>query len=142
MSRMNMPRVILGGLVGGFVMNVIDMITGLTILAEDGRANLARLGLDSTMLETAAGIMPWVIVDFLMGILLVFAYAAMRPRFGAGVRTALISGFTLYVTVTVVLYGFLTMGMFTPGLFVKSSLCALVAVLAGSVSGAALYKEE
>ena len=138
---MNMARVIGAGLAAGLVMNVIDTATGFTILMEGGKANLTRLNLDPEKMSTAAGIIPWVIVDFLSGILLTFTYAAMRARFGPGPKTALVSGFTLYATVTVVLYGFLSMGMFTPDFFLLSSGCALLAVLAGSLTGAALYKE-
>jgi hypothetical protein len=142
MERINMPRVIVSGLAAGLVMNIIDMATAFTILMESGKANLTRLNLDPAKLDTAEGIIPWVIVDFLSGILLTFAYAAMRPRFGPGPRTALVSGFTLYAAVTIVLYGFLSMGLFTPDMFVLNAACALVAVLAGSLTGAALYKES
>ena len=103
---------------------------------------VSRLHLDPAVLEpTVAGILPWVTVDFLMGIVLVFTYAAMRPRFGAGAKTAIIAGLTLYLAVTVVLSGFLAMGVFTHGMFVRSSACALVSVMAGSLAGCAVYKE-
>ena len=141
MTRMNMARVIGGGLAAGFVMNVIDMATGFTILMDGGKANLTRLGLDPDSMDTMAGILPWVLADFLSGILLAFAYAAMRPRFGAGPLTALISGFTLYAAIAVVMYGFMSMGLFLPHFFLKSAFCALVSVMAGSLTGAALYKE-
>lgn len=141
MTRINMARVVVAGLAAGLVMNIIDFATGFTILAEGGKANLIRLNLDPALMETTAGIVPWVIVDFLFGILLTFTYAAMRPRFGPGPKTALVSGFTLYAAVTVVLYGFLSLGIFTPDFFVLSSVCAVVSTLAGSVTGAALYKE-
>jgi len=138
---MNMARVIGAGLAAGLVMNVIDTATGLTILLDAGKANLTRLGLDAESIDSMGGMMPWILVDFLSGILLTFAYAAMRPRFGAGPATALISGFTLYAAVTVVLYGFMSMGLFLPDFFLKGAFSALVSVMAGSLTGAALYKE-
>lgn len=141
MTRINVGKVILGGLVAGIVMNIIDFATGYLILMNDMKATMERLHLNAASMDTMAGWIPWILVDMLSGLILVFAYAAMRPRFGPGVRTALVSSFTLYLAVTVVLYGFMSMGIFTPDVYVKSSLCALVSVLVSGVAGAALYTE-
>lgn len=141
MSRINSQKVIAGGLVAGIVMNLIDLATGFGILQSDTKEMMERLHLDASTASSVAGTIPWVVIDLVSGFVLVFAYAAMRPRFGPGVTTALISSFTLYFAVTLVLYGFMWMGVFTLLYFVKSSLCALVAVLTAGVAGAAVYKE-
>jgi hypothetical protein len=141
MSRINTGKVLVGGLVAGVVMNIIDMATNMFILMNDMKAELERLHLDVTIMDSAAGIVPWIVVDFLSGILLVFAYAAMRPRFGPGPKTAMIAGLTLYLGITIVLYGFTAMGLFTMSTFLKGSVCALVSTLAGALAGAAVYKE-
>ena len=62
---------------------------------------------------------PWIVIDFLFGILIVWTYAAMRPRFGPGPKTALIAGITLYLAVTTVLYGFTSMGMMSIRAFAR-----------------------
>jgi hypothetical protein len=139
---MNVGKVIVGGLVAGLVSNVVDMTTNFTVLMPDMKFMVERLHLDPAVLQPSfAGIAPWVTIDFFTGILLVFTYAAMRPRFGAGPKTAIIAGLTLYLVVTAVLSGFLSMGVFTRGMFVRSSIAALASVLLGSLAGAAVYKE-
>jgi hypothetical protein len=88
---MNIPRIIVAGLAAGLVMNVGDFITGAFLMADEMRAMMSRLGLDAAAMETPEGIIPWVIVDFLYGILIVFTYAAIRPRFGPGPKTAILA---------------------------------------------------
>jgi hypothetical protein len=141
MTRINTGKMLVGGLVAGLVANVLDIIWNMAVLMDDGEAMVARLNLDPALMTSAAGWVPWIVVDFLLGILLVFAYAAMRPRFGPGVKTAVIAGLTLYLAVSFVLFGFTSMGIFTMSMYVKSSACALVTVLAASIAGAAIYKE-
>jgi hypothetical protein len=141
MAGINTGRVIAGGLVGGVVANVVDMATGYLFMMDDMKANAARLHLDPAAMESTAGMISWVLVDFVYAILIVLTYAGIRPRFGPGPTTALYAGLLLYATVTAIMYGFLSMGMFTTTLFVKSALCALVSTALASVAGAAVYKE-
>ena len=81
-------------------------------------------------------------VDFIYGLLIVFTYAAIRPRFGPGVKTAIIAGLAVFLSPTIVLFGFTQMGMLTMAMFVKGTIGGIVSTLAASVAGAAIYKEE
>ena len=141
MTGINTGKVLVGGLVAGIVANIIDAASNFLILANDMKAMMARLNLDPAVMESTAGIAAWVLVDLLFGILVVFTYAAMRPRFGPGPKTAIVAGFTLFCAVTFVMYGLSSMGLMTSDLFLKSSACSLVSVLVSSVAGAAVYKE-
>lgn len=139
MSGINLVRVLLGGIVAGVVANAGDFVINTYLLAEDMSRMTTRLGLDRTVVE--ASMTTWIVVDFLYGILIVFAYAAMRPRFGAGPKTAVIAGVTLFLAVTVVLAGFLAMGVFTQDTFAKNVMFGLVVTIAASLAGGAVYKE-
>jgi hypothetical protein len=139
MAGINTGRVIVGGLVAGAVANVIDAGTGYLFLQNEMTANLERLHLPEM---GSSAIMAWVAVDFVYGILMVLTYACIRPRFGPGPRTALFAGFLLLTTITVVLYGFLAMDFFPPATYVKSTLFSVLSTGAGSLAGAALYKEK
>jgi hypothetical protein len=77
-----------------------------------------------------------------MGLLLVWTYAAMRPRFGPGPQTAILAAFPLFTAVTLIMFGFTMMGFFTTGVFVKSTLFSLVNVAIGAIAGAWLYREN
>jgi len=139
LSAINTGRVIGGGLLAGVVMNAMDF-AGQMLLKDDMSQMVDRLGLNPSVLEPVNA-PPWVAVDFVYGILLVLNYAAMRPRFGPGPKTALLAGFMLYGAVTVILYGFMTMGIFTEALFVKAAACTAVGTALASVAGAWAYRE-
>src|SRR2546422_4874519 len=76
---------------------------------------------------TGSMIIWFVIVDFLFGIFLIWLYAAIRPRFGAGPRTAVLAGFAIWG-----LYGLLhtigeaPMGLFPQRLYVIGCIVGLV----------------
>ena len=139
MGGINLARVLIGGIVAGVVANAGSYLIEQVILVEDGTQLAQRLNLDRAQVEASAA--TWIIGDFLYGILLVFAYAAMRPRFGPGPRTAVISAVTLYLPITIVLMGFMSMGVFVQDAFLRSAGLHLVATVAASLAGAAVYKE-
>jgi hypothetical protein len=139
---MNTGKVIVGGLVAGLVFNIGDFVINGFILAEEQTALLQRLGLEVPAPTNVAAMLPWVVIDFLFGILVVWTYAAIRPRFGPGVSTAIIAGLIPYLGATLVLAGFTSMGMFTTSLFIKGSVASLVNTAIGSVAGAWVYTES
>lgn len=141
MRAINIGRVILGGLVAGLVLNLFAVVCGMTVLAEDQREFVTRLHLDEAVVTSTGSMVSWILVDFIYGLLIVWTYAAIRPRFGPGPRTAIIAGLLLYAIVTVVLYGFMGMGVFTRAGFALNAACQLVAVVVASLAGGALYKE-
>ena len=136
----NTSRVIVAGLVAGVALNIGDAISGMVLMQDEMQGMVTRLNLDPKVLEPS-GAAPWIIVDFLYGILIVFAYAAIRMRFGPGPKTAIVAGWMLYAAITVILYGFYTMGIFDTAGFVKGSLFGLVNTTVASLVGGAIYKE-
>jgi hypothetical protein len=139
---MNTGRVVAGGLVAGVVANAIDFVTNTYVLGADMQAWAASHNIDQATLTSGTVAGSWAAVDFIYGLLIVFTYAAMRPRFGAGVRTAIIAGLVMFLAPTIVLFGFTQMGMLTMPMFVKGTIGAIIATLAAAVAGAAVYKEE
>lgn len=59
----------------------------------------------------------------------------------SSVKTALLAALPLYAAATLTVYGFTSMGIFTFGLFLKSSVFAAVNTAIGSVAGAWVYTE-
>lgn len=139
MGGINFGRVVIGGLVAGVVANLLDWASNTYLMSGEMSDMMSRLNLSAATLEASTS--TWIVVDFLWALLLVFAYAAIRPRFGAGPRTAIISGAMLWFAVTVVLAGFTAMGIFTQQAYFKSSALALVTTLVPSVVGAYFYRE-
>ena len=137
---MNIPRLLLGGLVAGIVANAGDYVINAHLMVEEGDAMVQRLNLSIDKVQGAA--MVWVAVDLLYGLLMVFTYAGFRPRFGPGPKTAVIASVTLWFAICIVFAGLTAMGIYTQQAFIKSSALTLVnAVLAG-LAGAYVYKED
>ena len=139
MSSINTGRVVAGGVAAGVTLIVADFAWQF-VLKDDMTAMIDRLRLDPAVMEPSHAV-PWLFVDLLYGILIVLNYAAMRPRFGPGPKTALLAGLILYAAVTAILYGFMTMGVFTEGQFLKSAACYAVSTALAALVGGWIYKE-
>jgi hypothetical protein len=139
MGKINLQRVILGGLVAGVVLNIFDFVLYGVVFKDDYNAALQALGKPAM---TNNMVMWFVALDFLFGIFLVWLYAAIRPRFGAGPGTAVKAGLAMWV-----LFGLLhalseaPMGLFPQNLWVIGTLAALVVYPLAAVAGAKLYTE-
>ena len=134
-----MQRVVLGGIAAGVVINVGESILNLVVLGADMEAAMARLNLPPIGGQ-AIGV--FVFMGFVVGILTTWLYAAIRPRFGPGPKTAMCAGaiawFFAYFYSGL---GMVVMGMFTARLMTIAVAWGLVEILVAAVVGAALYKE-
>jgi hypothetical protein len=139
MGKINLKGVIVGGLVAGVVLNIVDFILFGVVLKDDMNAAMQALGKPAVSTNM---IMWFVLIDFLYGIFLVWLYAAIRPRFGIGPKTAMWAGFATWV-----LYGLLhalseaPMGFFPQNLTVIATLVMLVQYPVAAVAGAKFYTE-
>lgn len=141
MTGINTGKVITGGLLAGLVLNILDFLNNYLIVGKDFEANATRLGLDPAAAASTTGMVTWVVIDFLYGILMVFTYAAIRPRFGPGVKTAVFAGLIPWAGISLVIFGLTTGGLFPMALWMKMTVITAVIASAGAVAGAWAYKE-
>jgi hypothetical protein len=139
MSGINVRRVILGGLAAGLMANAFDFVITTYLMATEFAAMMARLNVETEPSQSWTAV--FVALDFLWGGLLVFTYAAIRPRFGAGPKTAIISGVVLWLVLASSLLFLLVAGLHTPPSYAKSASLYLVSAIVCSLVGAAVYKE-
>ena len=137
MSQMNVGRVVTGGLVAGLVMNVIDAVSNGFILSAQWQAETTA----PMKVAAVTGTMGWVLVDFVLGIATVWTYAAIRPKFGPGPRTAMIAAALLFIVGHLFYASYVFMGVLSASLIGASSLAGLVAIAAGAYAGGAMYRE-
>jgi len=139
----NTQKVIVGGLAAGVVLNVIDFVTNGYILADrmKAEAEAFKPGLSDAMMSSKS-IAIYVISDFIVGILLVWTYAAIRPRFGPGMATAAKAAIVFWVLGLVLMVGYLQMGMMTVGSWMMYSIIWLINLLLAAWVGGKLYAEE
>jgi len=141
MSSINTGRVVIGGLLAGVVMNACDMLWNLVVLKDDMVAMSQRLGMDPAAATSFSAAVPWIVVDFVIGVALVWSYAGFRPRFGPGPKTALLAAVAPWVVTSAVVFGFTSMGLMPMAAFVKGTLAAAVTTILGSIVGAWAYRE-
>lgn len=139
MGRIDMKRVILGGLLAGLIINTGEFVLNMMVLGDEMTAQMARLNLPPV---GGNAIAVFVTLGFLIGIATVWLYAAIRPRYGAGPRTALIAGATVWFLAYVYgSIGMAVMGLFPAQMVAIALVWGLVELLAGAVAGAYVYQE-
>ncbi len=142
MTRINAHRVILGGIVAGLICFFGDGIVHGMLLRDRWAAIMTALGRGGGDVgRQHPGF--FAAYDLLKGVLAIWLYAAMRPRFGAGPTTALLAAITIWLLVIPIpIIGLLPMEFFTPGFAVLWSLYGLLPIIIGTLAGAWLYRES
>ncbi|MBN2321024.1 MAG: hypothetical protein JXR49_18240 [Acidobacteria bacterium] len=140
MSKMNWKRVFLGGLLAGVVIIILGFASYFIYLGTAWKSAMETLGYPLS--ETAGMYITSIIGSFVVGIIAVWLYAAIRPRFGARPKTALIAGFVFWILGGLLPYlSFGSMGMFPVNLLIVDCLIYLVIMVVATLFGAWIYKE-
>ncbi|MBA3646580.1 MAG: hypothetical protein H0W63_10440 [Gemmatimonadaceae bacterium] len=141
--RMNMSKVLVGGVIAGIVMLVVDFISNMYILGPKANAEMEAFkpGLSATM-QQGSGMIGYIFVDVILGIVLIWVYAAIRPRFGPGPKTAFIAAVMLWLVSCVSYYGYLQMGMMSTALWSEFALVGLISLSLAAMAGAKFYSED
>ena len=139
MGKINLGRVVMGGLLAGLVINISETVLNLFVVAqamEDAlhARNLPALG--------GSAIGGFVGFTFLMGIATIWLYAAIRPRFGAGAGTASIAGLAVWFFAYLfpaVAEGL--MGLFPAKVLTVGTVWGLPEIIVAAIAGAWIYTE-
>jgi drug/metabolite transporter (DMT)-like permease len=140
MGKINIGRVIIAGLVAGIVSDILGFVVDGMLLAVRWADGMRRLGHNDFPPNA------WIwfnVIGLAGGIALIWIYAAIRPRFGAGVKTAVCAGVAYwFVGCLLPNLGFMcATGLFSLHLAAMTTAGNLVEIVAGAIAGAALYKE-
>jgi hypothetical protein len=139
MSKINVGRVVLGGVVAGIIIDVFESVLNGGFLAPQWTEimhsiNRPELGTN--------GIIMYDVMGFVLGFAAVWIYAAIRPRFGAGVKTA------IYAALVVWFAGYLyadvdhmIIGVYPANLTLILIGVGLIEIIVATIAGAWLYKE-
>jgi len=139
MNKINFARVLLGGIVAGLVLNLVEFVLNGILLAPRMQAYMKRMGI--TPPGTGFAVLA-VGLTLVFGVLAVLLYAMIRSRLGPGPKTALIVALILWFC----LYAYSgTINMLLisvpPKIIVMILAWGLVEYPLGILAGAALYKE-
>jgi hypothetical protein len=141
MGKINWARVLLGGLIAGVIINVLwfavwGPLAGRTLTA-------ALLTLGHPMQETVSITVLMVVLGFVSGIVVIWLYAAIRPRYGAGPGTAALAGVAAGLLAGVlpdIGWG-LTLRLIPTSVWVGDAVFTLVVTVIATLLGAWVYKE-
>ena len=138
MGKINLGRVILGGILAGIVMNLSEWLLHDVVMKEQFQGALKALGKNPP--DSGAAIFWWNVFAFVGGITAVWLYAAIRPRYGPGPATAARAGVAVWILSCVLMTIVLTnLGLFP---FMPMALIwVLVEDVVATIVGAWVYRE-
>lgn len=140
MGKINLGRVVLGGLLAGVVLTVFEFVLNGLILGDQWTA--AMESLNRTEPEGAGVMIAYVVWNLVLGIALVWLYAAVRPRFGPGPKTAVVTGLAVWFMMWFLAFGGTVIGgLFPTNLVVITLIWEFFQVPIATVAGAWLYQE-
>jgi hypothetical protein len=139
MGKINLGRVILGGIVAGVIIDIIEYVLNAIVLADRWSSIMAAHNLPPF---TFNAIIVFNIIGLVTGIAAVWTYAAVRPRFGEGPRTAVVAALLIWVV------GYLlpdaanvVVGLYPLAVALILVCVGLVEIVIATLAGAFLYKE-
>ena len=139
--KINWMRVILGGLLAGLIVNICEFVVNGLILGSYWADALKALNLPPTIgtIPTAAF---W-LWGFLIGLYSLWLYATIRPRFGPGPKTAMITGIAVWVPACLLaMIAPAALHLFRYRLIAIDVVLGLFEMVLATVIGAWLYKER
>jgi hypothetical protein len=137
-KKVNLSRVILGGILAGTIVNLSEWALHDMVMKEEFRSALGSLGRQNP--EDLRTVVWWNVWGYILGITAIWLYAAIRARYGPGIATALRAGLAVWILSCVLMtitMANLRLFPFMPMAFLWS----LFGDLIGTVAGASVYKE-
>lgn len=139
MGRINLGRVLIGGLVAGIIINIGEALLNGVLLAEEMEAAMVAINkppVDQSM------IIWFMFFGLGLGFMLVWTYAAIRPRFGPGVTTAICASTLVwglaYLYPSLVM---LILNIFPRNMTVMGTVWGLAEMIIAGIAGAWVYTE-
>ncbi len=140
MSEINFAGVLKGGIAAGLIMTASEFVLNEPVAGAQMTAELAARNLPPV---SGGAIAMFTVTTLLMGIFTVWLYAAIRPRFGPGPKTAICAG--LIVWGLAYLYSaivFAVLGINSLGITVLVVAWTAVEMILASAVGGYLYNES
>ncbi|HEX3431467.1 MAG TPA: hypothetical protein VHT03_11330 [Rhizomicrobium sp.] len=139
MGRINLGRVIVGGIVAGIIIDIVEYVLNGVVLADRWNAINAAHNLPPF---TTNAIIAFNIIGLITGIAAVWTYAAIRPRLGEGPGTAVVAALLIWVV------GYLlpdagnaVVGLFNGSITLILVVVGLVEIVVATLAGAFIYNE-
>jgi len=140
--KINVGRVIFGGIIAGIVCFLGDGVVHGVLLKERWAEVMTALGRSGGGDVGSRHPLYFITYDLLKGLIAVWIYAAIRPHFGAGPATALVAAIVVWMLVIPIpTVGLLPMEFFGARFAILWSLYGFVPILIGTLIGGWIYRD-
>lgn len=137
MSKISPGRVILSGIVAGVLWTILSSAITAYLSREFVAAVPAR-----RLTAPPGGMVAFLlIVNLVMGIWAMWLYAAIRPRYGPGPATAVLTGLSWWVITSLVDATWGSFGFVQQHALVAPMIASLPALILAALAGAWIYRE-
>lgn len=144
MGGMNWPRIVLGGVVAGLVIGTAQAFL-IPLRADAFRAAVAAMGGPSAGFgsePSPAFLLAGSLAMCAVGIFTIWLYASIRPRYGAGAKTAAIAGLAVWSAIALAELLLSLLTNLTVGHIAATHGPNIVTFVLAAVAGAWVYREE
>jgi hypothetical protein len=139
----NIRKVITGGLLAGVTIIIFNILGQFVLMDRiQHEMNTWIPGSVDRMNMGTGAIAVGIIMKFVIGIILIWFYAAIRPRFGSGPRTASYVAITVWILGAIFFSDFPLMGMISVASYALLEIMQLVTFLIATLVGASIYSEQ
>ena len=133
---MNAKRIIMGGTFAGVLVAGGETLLSMLLVARDATGSFAEI-------DNATPVGIFLLRSFSLGVCCVLMYALIRPRMGAGAKTAMVSGLLAFLLgVLFPTFGDAMNGGFPPALMLISIIWTAIELPLAAVAGAYIYQED
>ncbi len=136
-------KVITGALVAGVVIIIFNILAQI-VLGDRVTQEMNRwIPGAADRISTGFGVIAaGILMKFVVGLVLIWVYAAIRPRFGPGPRTAAYAAIAVWTLGAIFFSDFPLMGMMSVTSYLVLETFQLVTFLIASLVGARIYSEH
>ena len=139
MGKINWGRVFLCGLLTGVVWGVLEAIK-FPLVGRNFLAAMQAAGHPFPPIS-AGGLAFWIPMQLVLGIWTMWLYAAIRPRYGPGPKTAAVAGFAVWVVGALADVFWGSCGFVPLGALVAPVVADIPIIIVAAVVGAWPYRE-
>jgi hypothetical protein len=136
---MNHARILIGGLVAGVILNVGEFLLNGVVLAKQMEEFFVKCAMPRPGPRTFVIL---IVITFVLGIFIVYVYAAIRPRCGPGPKTAICAGviawFGVYLYGNIVAWA---LGFVPTNVMIIAIVWGFVEYAVAALAGGWLYRE-
>jgi hypothetical protein len=138
----NWKKVLAGGLIAGVILIILNSLAQFVLMSRFQQEMNSWIPGATEHMATGAGVVAvGLILKFVLGTLLVWLYAAIRPRFGAGPRTAFIAAVFAWMLGAIFFSDIPMMGMVSVGTYAILDVLQFLAFFIAVWVGARAYSE-